>query len=196
MPEEYEIISIDPIRKLEEEVEELKQSIHSLREEIAIKTDNNIHTNNKPVHSPSANALIEYAKINQDIVNSLIKSNIELQSKIAELVVSTHELNKNVQRLVDIFKEAAIEYLEKMKKGEIKKEEKENPEVKMFAQKLEDIEKINLKIAEVLEKLNKSIESLKKKESEKQQQIPPFKPPVQQPPKFPPLPPAPPSPRI
>jgi cell division septum initiation protein DivIVA len=78
MPEEYEIISIDPIRKLEEEVEELKQSIHSLREEIAIKTDNNIHTNNKPVHSPSANALIEYAKINQDIVNSLIKSNIEV----------------------------------------------------------------------------------------------------------------------
>ncbi|HIP90665.1 MAG TPA: hypothetical protein EYH22_03880 [Candidatus Nanopusillus sp.] len=191
MSEEYELVPIDPIRKLESEVEELKQYLKSLKEELAIKTHENINNNIPQDHQHSEDdhlirVLIDYAKTNQEIINSLIRTNIELQSKIAELVVSTHELNKGIHKLVEIFEEAAIEYMEKMNtKKESKKEEGNNELLK----KLEDLEKINLKIAEALDKLSKSIESIKSTNTtHSQSNIKKIVPPPIRPP-FPPVPP-------
>ncbi len=52
----------------------------------------------------------------QSIIDQLVKNNILLQQKTAELMTSMNNLNKNITNLVQIFQKAA----ETMGKGEVK----------------------------------------------------------------------------
>ncbi len=116
---EYELMPTDPVEKLVEEIENLKDDLAKLKSELK----NNIEEIKRQVSTPSeTNPIIKketqtqmyYAQSNIDtsfykeIVNSLIKSNIDLQAKISELVVVTNNLYKEIKNLFDIFKEAAL----------------------------------------------------------------------------------------
>jgi len=176
MSDEYELIPLDPIRKLEAEVEELKEYLKSLKSEL--KKEDTIISEKENVSVPVDKELYK------ELANALIRSNIELQSKIAELIVSTNELNKEIKRLVDIFKEAAMSYMESIKKETKKKELKE---ADVLMKKLEEIENVNVKIVENLEKMNRLLEEFKHSERSNKEQkkiIPPPLPPRALPPKI------------
>jgi len=70
----------------------------------------------------------------QDIIDQLMKNNIELQKKSADLLISVNDLSKKIDNLVEIFKKAA----EHIEKGEIKEP---------LARKLTDLLEQNKKIA-------------------------------------------------
>ncbi len=159
----YELIPVDPVEKLVEEIENLKNDLATLKRELK----NNIEEIKKQVSIPSetnqiakkeAQAQLYYVQSNIDtsfykeIVNSLIKSNIDLQAKISELVVVTNNLYKELKSLFEIFKEAAL----------LRPKEKETRENNTeLLKRIENLEKANLKVAELLDNLKKQIESIK-----------------------------------
>jgi predicted nuclease with TOPRIM domain len=92
----------------------------------------------------------------KEIVNSLIKSNIDLQAKISELVVVTNNLYKEIKNLFDIFKEAAL----------LRPKERETNDNNIeLLKRIENLEKANLKVAELLDNLKKQMESIKNNQS-------------------------------
>ncbi|MFZ8800599.1 MAG: hypothetical protein ACO2ON_00235 [Candidatus Nanopusillus sp.] len=160
---DYELIPTDPFEKLVEEIENLKNDLAILKRELK----NNIEEIKKQVSTPSetnpiakkeAQAQLYYVQSNIDtsfykeIANSLIKSNIDLQAKISELVVVTNNLYKELRSLFEIFKEAAL----------LRPKEKETHENNTeLIKRIENLEKANLKVAELLDNLKKQIESIK-----------------------------------
>lgn len=164
---EYELMPTDPVEKLVEEIENLKDDLAKLKSELK----NNIEEIKRQVSTPSeTNPIIKketqtqmyYAQSNIDtsfykeIVNSLIKSNIDLQAKISELVVVTNNLYKEIKNLFDIFKEAAL----------LRPKEKETNENNIeLLKRIENLEKANLKVAELLDNLKRQIESMKSNQS-------------------------------
>ncbi len=163
----YELIPVDPFEKLVEEIENLKNDLATLKRELK----NNIEEIKKQVSTPSetnqiakkeAQTQLYYVQSNIDtsfykeIVNSLIKSNIDLQAKISELVVVTNNLYKELKSLFEIFKEAAL----------LRPKEKETHENNTeLIKRIENLEKANLKVAELLDNLKKQIESIKNNQS-------------------------------
>ncbi|MFP3284051.1 MAG: hypothetical protein RXO65_01210 [Candidatus Nanopusillus acidilobi] len=164
---EYELIPTDPVEKLVEEVENLKNDLAALKNELKdnieeIKRQISIPSETNPVAKKEVQSQLYYAQSNIDtsfykeIVNSLIKSNIDLQAKISELVVVTNNLYKEIKNLFDIFKEAAL----------LRPKEKEVSENNIeLLKRIENLEKANLKIAELLDNLKKQIESIKSNQS-------------------------------
>jgi len=164
---DYELIPVDPLEKLVEEIENLKNDLATLKRELK----NNIEEIKKQISVPSetnqiakkeAQAQLYYVQSNIDtsfykeIVNSLIKSNIDLQAKISELVVVTNNLYKELKSLFEIFKEAAL----------LRSKEKETHENNAeLLKRIENLEKANLKVAELLDNLKKQIESIKNNQS-------------------------------
>jgi len=165
--EEYELMPTDPVEKLVDEVEGLKNDLATLKNELK----NNIEEIKRQVSTPSetntvvkkeTQAQMHYAQSNIDtsfykeIVNSLIKSNIDLQAKISELVVVTNNLYKEIKNLFDIFKEAAL----------LRPKEKEtNGDNIELLKRIENLEKANLKVAELLDNLKKQMENIKGNQS-------------------------------
>ena len=164
---EYELIPTDPVEKLVEEIENLKNDLATLKNELK----NNIEEIKRQISMPSeentivkkeAQAQMYHAQSNIDtsfykeIVNSLIKSNIDLQAKISELVVVTNNLYKEIKNLFDIFKEAALSR---------PKERETNENNIELLKRIENLEKANLKVAELLDNLKKQIESIKGNQS-------------------------------
>ncbi|MEM4511509.1 MAG: hypothetical protein QXD25_01725, partial [Nanopusillaceae archaeon] len=79
----------------------------------------------------------------KEIIGSLIKSNLELHAKISELIVILNSLSKDIKNLLDLFKEAALTYME----TEPKRKDKD------LYNKIEELENYNKKLSEILEKL-------------------------------------------
>jgi Mg2+ and Co2+ transporter CorA len=164
---DYELIPTDPLEKLVEEIENLKNDLATLKRELKnnieeIKRQVSIPSETNPIAKKEAHAQLYYAQSNIDtsfykeIVNSLIKSNIDLQAKISELVVVTNNLYKELKSLFEIFKEAAL----------LRPKEKETHENNAeLIKRIENLEKANLKVAELLDNLKKQIESIKNNQS-------------------------------
>jgi len=164
---EYELMPTDPVEKLVEEIENLKDDLATLKSELKnnieeIKRQVSIPSETNPIIKKEAQAQMYYAQSNIDtsfykeIVNSLIKSNIDLQAKISELVVVTNNLYKEIKNLFDIFKEAAL----------LRPKEKETNDNNIeLLKRIENLEKANLKVAELLDNLKKQIESIKGNQS-------------------------------
>jgi len=164
---EYELIPTDPVEKLVEEMENLKNDLAALKNELK----NNIEEIKRQISMPSeintivkkeAQAQMYHAQSNIDtsfykeIINSLIKSNIDLQAKISELVVVTNNLYKEIKNLFDVFKEAAL----------LRPKERETNDNNIeLLKRIENLEKANLKVAELLDNLKKQIESIKSSQS-------------------------------
>jgi uncharacterized coiled-coil DUF342 family protein len=163
----YELIPTDPLEKLVEEIENLKNDLAILKRELKnnieeIKKQVSIPSETNPIAKKEAQAQLYYVQSNIDtsfykeIVNSLIKSNIDLQAKISELVVVTNNLYKELKSLFEIFKEAAL----------LRPKEKETHENNTeLIKRIENLEKANLKVAELLDNLKKQIESIKNNQS-------------------------------
>ncbi len=160
---EFEVVPTDPIVKLSEELEnlrteikrikvELSESVEQIKKEISKPFNNNLLEKNLQGFSNNYlyNSDREFYK---EIINSLVKSNIELQAKLSELIVVSTNLYKEIKDMLTIFKEAALMY------SSGKKQESKMP--MELIDRLNNLEKSNLKIAEILDKLNKSIDSLK-----------------------------------
>ena len=164
---DYELIPTDPLEKLVEEIENLKDDLATLKRELKnnieeIKKQVSIPSETNPIAKKEAQAHLYYVQSNVDtsfykeIVNSLIKSNIDLQAKISELVVVTNNLYKELKSLFEIFKEAAL----------LRPKEKETHENNAeLIKRIENLEKANLKVAELLDNLKKQIESIKNNQS-------------------------------
>jgi len=164
---DYELIPTDPLEKLVEEIENLKNDLAILKRELKnnieeIKKQVSIPSETNPIAKKEAQAQLYYVQSNIDtsfykeIVNSLIKSNIDLQAKISELVVVTNNLYKELKSLFEIFKEAAL----------LRPKEKETHENNAeLIKRIENLEKANLKVAELLDNLKKQIESIKNNQS-------------------------------
>ena len=165
--EEYELMPTDPVEKLVDEIEGLKNDLAALKNELKnnieeIKRQVSTPSETNPVVKKETQAQMYYAQSNIDtsfykeIVNSLIKSNIDLQAKISELVVVTNNLYKEIKNLFDIFKEAAL----------LRPKEKEtNGDNIELLKRIENLEKANLKVAELLDNLKKQIENIRGNQS-------------------------------
>jgi len=165
--EEYELMPTDPVEKLVDEIEGLKNDLAALKNELKnnieeIKRQVSTPSETNPVVKKETQAQMYYAQSNIDtsfykeIVNSLIKSNIDLQAKISELVVVTNNLYKEIKNLFDIFKEAAL----------LRPKEKEtNGDNIELLKRIENLEKANLKVAELLDNLKKQMENIKGNQS-------------------------------
>ncbi|BFI73614.1 hypothetical protein YN1_6010 [Nanoarchaeota archaeon] len=164
----YEIISSDPIEKLTQEIENLKNDLKTLKSELK----NNIDEIKNQIKIPSPENNITKKEVQtsyqvsnnsidinfyKEIVNSLIKSNIDLQAKISELIVVSNNLYKEIKNLFDIFKEAAL-----TRPREQKSEKGIDDEV---AKRLENLEKANLKVAEILDNLKKQLDEIKNQQN-------------------------------
>ncbi|MFP3132225.1 MAG: hypothetical protein RXQ77_02705 [Candidatus Nanopusillus sp.] len=165
--EEYELMPTDPVEKLVDEIEGLKNDLATLKNELKnnieeIKRQVSTPSETNPVVKKETQAQMYYAQSNIDtsfykeIVNSLIKSNIDLQAKISELVVVTNNLYKEIKNLFDIFKEAAL----------LRPKEKEtNGDNIELLKRIENLEKANLKVAELLDNLKKQMENIRGNQS-------------------------------
>jgi len=134
----------------------LKNNIEEIKRQVSTPSETN------PVVKKETQAQMHYVQSNIDtsfykeIVNSLIKSNIDLQAKISELVVVTNNLYKEIKNLFDIFKEAAL----------LRPKEKEtNGDNIELLKRIENLEKANLKVAELLDNLKKQMENIRGNQS-------------------------------
>ena len=94
----------------------------------------------------------------QEIIDQLMKNNVEMQKKTADLLVSVNNLTKKMDELVEIFKKAA----EHIEKGEIKEP---------LARKLAELLEQNKKIARgllLLERFVRNKEGMPTKFEEKE----------------------------
>ncbi|BBL45409.1 hypothetical protein MJ1_0238 [Nanobdella aerobiophila] len=160
MPE-YEIIPQDPIDKLTQEIEnlktdlrelkgQLKDNIENIKRELSLPNENNPLLRKEVNYSQNFSVDISFYK---EIVNSLIKSNVDLQAKISELVVVSNNLYREIKNLLDIFKEAAISRKEAKNDNNLNNVD--------ILKRLENLEKANLKIAELLDSFKKYMDNSK-----------------------------------
>ena len=173
----YELVPLDPIKKLEREIEELKKAIYTKPE-------------TKIEKSSEFSLLVDLIKSNQEIINTIVRSNLELQSRISEAVVAINELTREIKKLIDILKEAAVETAVGGEETTEEKKEKEDITktleivVNKLYEKFDLIEKQNNKIIELLNDISKSLKEKKeeKKPTPARKPLPPLPPPPGPPP--------------
>ncbi len=156
MSEYYELVPLDPIQKLERELLELKQLLKKEKE----KKEEKIESNNIDLEP-------------------FVKTTLELQMKISELVVAVNDLTKEIKKLVEILKEAAVEEITKEEASEnnnnvdLAKTISQTLEKYLgnLNQRFEILEKQNNKIIELLNDISKKLE--KKEEKKVLPPVPP-----------------------
>jgi regulator of sigma D len=132
--EEYELIPISPLRKLEKRIEELeKKTVFSQKE--------------------FYKELVDIIRINQQIVNEVVKANDSLRIELARIPPRIEELVEKLDELLGYIKEAA--------KEEVKVEER--VEDKAMLKKIEELVETNKKISDRLSELASNIEELQEK---------------------------------
>lgn len=111
-------------------------------------------------------------------IELLIKSNLELQSKLSELIVVNTNLMKDLKSLLEIFKEAALErniarkYESEGVSSKKKKEKKKSKEINVeelssvIERKFDEISKANIKMLEVLNEIENSIKEIRNNEKQ------------------------------
>ena len=88
--EEYEIIPVSPIRRLERKIEKLEAMSPSDNREMFKE-------------------VISVIRMNQEIVNQLVKSTDELKTEISKLPIKIDELIKNLNGLISLIKASGEE---------------------------------------------------------------------------------------
>jgi uncharacterized coiled-coil protein SlyX len=144
--EEFELIPVTPLRRLEKRVEELEKK-SSINEKELYKE------------------IVQIIRMNQEIVDALIKANDSLRIELSKLPLKLEELTKKIDELLEIIKAAG--------------EEETKPVVdnKPLIEKIEKLTEINNKILENNEALISLLEDISKKLSKPPLPMPP-KPPV------------------
>jgi len=144
--EEFELIPVTPLRKLERRIEELEKKAS---------------INEKELYRE----IIQIVRMNQEIVDALIKANDSLRIELSKLPLKLEELTKKIDELLDLIKAAGEE------------EAKPTIDNKPLIEKIEKLTEINNKILENNEALISLLEELSKKMTRPLPSLPP-KPPV------------------
>jgi len=132
--EEYELIPLSPLRKLEKRIEELEKKTSFSQKEFY-------------------KDLVDIIRINQQIVNEVVKANDSLRIELARIPPRIEELVEKLDELLGYIKEAASE--------EVKVEER--VEDKGLIKKIEELIETNKRISDSLSELASNIEELQAK---------------------------------
>ncbi|MCC5994124.1 MAG: hypothetical protein LM587_00815 [Candidatus Aenigmarchaeota archaeon] len=141
--EEFELIPVTPLRRLEKRIEELEKKA-SINERELYKE------------------IIQIIRMNQEIVDALIKANDALRIELSKLPLKLEELVKKLDELIELIKSAGEE------------EAKPQLESKPLIEKIEKLTEINNKILENNETLISLLEEISRKLA---RPLPPPKPP-------------------
>jgi len=152
--EEFELIPVTPLRRLEKRIEELEKKASINERELYRE-------------------IIQIVRMNQEIVDALIKANDSLRIELSKLPLKLEELTKKIDELIELIKAA----------GEEETESKVSVDNKPLVEKIEKLTEINNKILENNEALISLLEEISKKLTRPQPPIPP-KPPIASKPPF------------
>ncbi len=131
--EEFEMVSLSPIRRLEKRVEKLEASTPT----VAVKE--------------FLQEIIDIIKLNQQLVDQLVKANDALRVELSRLPARIENLTSKIDELLELIKAAA-------------KEEVIGPETfKSLIEKMEQLIETNKKIAESNEIVLSTLEELEKR---------------------------------
>lgn len=130
--EEFELIPVSPLRKLEKRIEQLEAKSSFTGQELYKE-------------------MIEIIRMNQQIVDQLVKANDALRIELSKLPLKLDELIKNLNELISFIKASAEE------------ETKPATDLKPLTEKLDKLVKINTKLAEDNEALLSTLDELSKK---------------------------------
>jgi len=130
--EEFELIPVSPLRKLEKRIERLEAKTEFTGKELYKE-------------------MIEIIRMNQQIVDELVKANDALRIELSKLPLKLDELIKNLNELISFIKASAEE------------EAKPTTDLKPLTDKLDKLIKINTKLVEDNENLIATLEDLSKK---------------------------------
>ena len=150
--EEFELIPVTPLRKLEKRIEELEKKASINERELYRE-------------------IIQIIRMNQEIVDALVKANDSLRIELSKLPSKLEELTKKIDELLELIKAAGEE--------EVKPAQIDN---KPLIEKIEKLTEINNKILKNNENLISLLEDISKKIT---------RPPVPMPLPKPPMPPRP-----
>ena len=152
--EEFELIPVTPLRRLEKRIEELERKASINERELYRE-------------------IIQIVRMNQEIVDALIKANDSLRIELSKLPLKLEELTKKIDELIELIKAA----------GEEETESKASVDNKPLIEKIEKLTEINNKILENNEALISLLEEISRKLTKPQPPIPP-KPPIASKPPF------------
>ncbi len=150
--EEFELIPVTPLRRLEKRIEELERKASINERELYRE-------------------IIQIIRMNQEIVDALIKANDALRIELSKLPLKLEELTKKVEELLELIKMAGEEEI------------KPTIDNKPLIEKIEKLTEINNKILENNEALISLLEEISKKLTRPIPPMPP-KPPVPSKPPF------------
>ena len=131
--EEYEVVPLSPIRRLEKRVEELEKATKGGEKEFFRE-------------------MVSIIRLNQEIVSELVKANDALRMELARVVPRVEELVSKLNELLEYIKTAASE--------ETPTQQATSPNLD---KKLEELIESNKKISETLEEMLNSLEEVKDK---------------------------------
>jgi len=149
--EEFELIPVTPLRRLEKRIEELEKKASINERELYRE-------------------IIQIIRMNQEIVDALIKANDSLRIELSKLPLKLDELTKKLDELIELIKAAG--------------EEEARPSIdnKPLIEKIEKLTEINNKILENNESLISLLEEISKKLTKPSLPIPPRPPATSRPP--------------
>ena len=137
MEEEYELIPLSPVRKLEKRIDKIESS---------------------GLNSELVKELVNISKTNQRVVEDLTKINSEMITKVSDLSVSVNNLINKIENFmsrIELPKEPEEEgELEKTEEGDVSEGRKEK--IKKLDRRIEKLEKrINALILYTMPKIKK-----------------------------------------
>jgi len=130
--EEFELIPVTPLRRLEKRIEELERKASINERELYRE-------------------IIQIVRMNQEIVDALIKANDSLRIELSKLPIKLEELTNKIEELLDLIKAAGEE------------ESRAPIDTKPLLDKIEKLTEINNKILENNEALISLLEEISRK---------------------------------
>ena len=137
--EEYELIPVSPLRKLEKRIEELEASRAAVNMREFLKE------------------IVDIIKMNQSLVNELTKANDALRLEIAKLPPKIEELTKGINELIGYIKAAAVEEIPPARGGV------PGETLKALLEKMNEVSEGNKRIVEVTQAVLSALEEIDKK---------------------------------
>lgn len=144
--EEYEVIPLDPIRKLERRMNELEQESELSREESLIQD------------------VVDIMKSNQQMVNNMVESTNNLRTSVEELTHKMDNVVDNMNEFMELLEEASETSLERDINENIS-----NSLVEPLTEQMEEIVKTNQQMLEGLSSVGEGISQLEKNMKQSQQ---------------------------
>jgi cytochrome c-type biogenesis protein CcmH/NrfF len=91
--EYYELLPVSPIKKLKKELDEIKKAVAS--------------SNSTQIQNELMKEIMETVKMNQRVVEDIVKSNAALQTKMSEMIIVMNRLIEEISIMGESFKKAA-----------------------------------------------------------------------------------------